>query len=238
MGVEWIYQAVYPYFRGRRLDRFSGAFSLHPETTILDLGGCANYWKYRPIPARITLLNLPSYVPPADLRGCKLVCGDATQLPFADDSFDIAHSNSLIEHLGTIERQAAFACEVRRVARGIWVQTPSKDFPIECHTLDPVVHYFPVQWQRRLLRHATIWGWLTRPTPIQVDDYLRSTRLLSREEMQELFPDCTILMERFAGLTKSYIAYRPDDFRVGIEANGAKEKAAGEATSRFGTGGN
>jgi hypothetical protein len=224
------------------LDRFSKAFSLDSHTTILDVGGCANYWKYRPIPARITLLNLPSYVPPADLRGCRLIRGDATDLPFDNDSFDIAHSNSLIEHLGTIERQATFAGEIRRVARGIWVQTPAKNFPIECHTLDPVVHYLPVEWQRRLLRHATIWGWLTRPTPIQIDNYLSTTRLLSHEEMEELFPDCAILVERFAGMTKSYIAYRPDHGTArlpsGMDAYGEKEKAAGEATSRFGTGGN
>jgi hypothetical protein len=209
MGVQWIYRAAYPYFRGKRLDRFARGFPLRPETTILDVGGCVTYWQYRQLAAQITVLNLPSYVPPADMRGCKVLRGDGTALDFADGSFDVAHSNSVIEHLSAWERQVAFARGLRRVGRGVWVQTPAKCFPVECHTIDPVVHYLPVHWQRRLLRHGTLWGLLTRPTPEQIEDFLATTRLLTYREMQELFPDCQILVEKFAGITKSYIAYRP-----------------------------
>jgi hypothetical protein len=80
---------------------------------------------------------------------------------------------------------------------------------LECHTLAPFVHYLPQRYRRPLLRNCTLWGLLARPTPAQVDEFLASTRLLSFEEMQLLFPDCTILVERFAGLAKSYIAFRP-----------------------------
>jgi len=206
--IQQIYDLVYPRFRGKRLDRFSGAFALTNSTTILDVGGCPTYWKYRVVPGKFTVLNLPSYVPPADFRGFELVTGDATNLQYPDGSFDIVHSNSVIEHVGTWENQLAFSREARRVGRGLWVQTPAKFFPMEPHTLDLFLHWFPPRFQRHLLRNFTPWGWVLRPTRQQVDDFLQSTRLLTYKEMQSLFPDCTILREKVGGVTKSYIAYR------------------------------
>jgi hypothetical protein len=41
-----------------------------------------------------------------------------------------------------------------------------------------------------------------------IDAFLTGVRLLTFLEMQELFPDCTILRERFLELTKSYVAVR------------------------------
>ena len=220
MGVQWIYNAVYPYFRGKRLDSFSRRFGLNggPPAKVLDVGGCPTYWQYRELPLDITCLNLPSYQPPADLRGCKIIRGDGTSLPFPDSSFDIAHSNSVIEHVGTWENQKAFAREIRRVGRGVWVQTPAKYFPVECHTFEPFLHYLPNQYRKPILRNGTIWGLLTRPTPAEVDEFLASTRLLTFREMKELFPDCTIIVERFAGLPKSYIAFRPVTQEAAIAA--------------------
>lgn len=42
-----------------------------------------------------------------------------------------------------------------------------------------------------------------------MEAFLDEVRLLTFAEMKLLFPDCTILRERFLGLTKSYIAVRP-----------------------------
>lgn len=134
--------------------------------------------------------------------------GDGCALPFADGEFDVVFSNSVIEHVGSWERQQAFAREARRVGRRLWVQTPAREFFIEPHLLAPFVHWLPRRTQRGLIRWATGWGWLTRPTPAQVDEFLAEVRLLTRREMTELFPDCEILTERFLGLPKSYIAVR------------------------------
>ena len=59
------------------------------------------------------------------------VQADATErLPFDDGAFDLAYSSSVVEHVAPA-RRAAFAAEVRRVARGWFVQTPAWSFPIE-----------------------------------------------------------------------------------------------------------
>ena len=75
----------------------------------------------------------PSYPGP-------FVRADATErLPFEDGEFDLAYSSSVVEHVPP-ERRAAFASEVRRVARGWYVQTPARSFPVEPHALLPFAH--------------------------------------------------------------------------------------------------
>jgi hypothetical protein len=60
-----------------------------------------------------------------------------------------------------------------------------------------------------MLRWATPWGWLAKPSRELVDEMVESTRLLTQREMEELFPDCEILVEPlFLGVPKSDIAVR------------------------------
>lgn len=183
---------------------------LAPGQRVLDVGGSAGFWRQAGCPsAAITLFNLSANVAGVcEEPGFDFRAGDGCALPFADGEFDVVFSNSVIEHVGSWERQQAFAREARRVGRRLWVQTPAREFFIEPHLLAPFVHWLPRRTQRGLIRWATGWGWLTRPTPAQVDEFLAEVRLLTRREMTELFPDCEILTERFLGLPKSYIAVR------------------------------
>ncbi|HEU4561389.1 MAG TPA: class I SAM-dependent methyltransferase [Longimicrobium sp.] len=193
-----------------------------PQTRALDVGGSLWFWSESPLPCRITILNLRSEANPDPAR-YELVEGDALRLPYTDGSFDLAVSNSVIEHVGTWENQQRFAAEIRRVAGRLWVQTPARGFPVEPHLVTPVVHWLPRGVQRRLLRNFTVWGWLTRPGPAQVDAFLDEVRLLTYDEMRELFPDCAILRERVLGVTKSYIAVRPAPGReAAVAAHGAR----------------
>jgi hypothetical protein len=134
--------------------------------------------------------------------------GDGRRLPFADGAFDVAYSNSVIEHVGDGEDQRRFAAEVRRVAARLWVQTPSRWFPVEPHLVAPFVHFLPRRLQHVLARWATPWGWENRPSAEQARAFVDGIRLLTFREMRELFPDCEILRERFLGLTKSFVALR------------------------------
>ena len=136
------------------------------------------------------------------------IIADGCSLPFKDNSFDISYSNSVIEHLGTIEKQRLFATECQRVGKRLYVQTPNKWFFIEPHLITPFIHWLPRRWQRHLLRRFTVWGILTKPTPQQCDDFLKEVRLLTAEEMQPLFPKAKMENEYFLGFVKSLIFIR------------------------------
>jgi len=203
-----IFYLVSPFFRRRRMDALLRFAELTPGTATLDVGGSLWFWSEVDPPCRVTILNLvqpPSN--PAPER-YELVQGDATRLPYQDGAFDLAVSNSVIEHVGTWENQRRFAAEIRRVARRLWVQTPARGFLFEPHLITPVVHWLPRGAQRKLLRNFTLWGLLTRPSRARVDEFLDEVRLLTYAEMRELFPDCEIRRERVLGWTKSYVAVR------------------------------
>lgn len=62
-------------------------------------------------------------------------------LPFADDSFDIATSNAVLEHVGSAANQELFVRELCRVARRVFITVPNRYFPVEHHTALPLLHY-------------------------------------------------------------------------------------------------
>jgi SAM-dependent methyltransferase len=212
MKLVDIHQRVFIHFRRRRMRRFYAIFEPTSTTRLLDIGGAPNTWMSESRDrARfpVTMVNLRYPDPAARANGrFTLVEGDALDLPFEDGSFDIAFSNSVIEHMTTWERQKAFACEARRVAGRLWIQTPARSFPLEPHVLAPFFQFLPGSLQRRLARNFTLWGLMTRPDKAGIEEMLGDIRLLTYREMQALFPDCRILKERVLGLTKSYIAVR------------------------------
>lgn len=209
MNIYKVYGLFLPLFRRARMRRFTSTFNPSFSTRILDVGGGTPNWQYIERTPQITVLNTifhddTTNAPP----NFEFVKGDGTCLEYPDNSFDIAYSNSVIEHLYTWENQVRFANEIRRVAKKVWVQTPAKEFFIEPHFLTPFIHFLPKPWQRRLLRNFTVWGLITRPSQEYVDQILSEVRLLTLKEMQKLFPDCLIFRERFLFFTKSYIAIR------------------------------
>ncbi len=63
-------------------------------------------------------------------------------LPFADQSFDLAVSNAVLEHVGSHWDQAAFVRELCRVARTVFISVPNRYFPVEHHTAIPLLHFW------------------------------------------------------------------------------------------------
>lgn len=185
---------------------FVETFQVTPDHRIIDVGGYMPDWKGVQPQPHVLVVNLE----PVDRREgtIRKVQGDGRHLSYPDGSFDIAFSNSVIEHVGGWEDQQAFAREVARVARGYFVQTPNRWFPVEPHTIAPLIHFLPDAWQPWLVRRFSVWAWSVRPTPEQVDAFLRGIRLLDVPAMRTLFPDATIVRERLFGLTKSIIAIR------------------------------
>jgi SAM-dependent methyltransferase len=177
--------------RARRHERFFALTGLQPGMRVVDVGCGA--------------LGLRGLEPALDITGVDLVArpeyagpfvqADAAQrLPFDDGAFDLAYSSSVIEHVEP-ERRAAFAGEVRRVARGFFVQTPARSFPIEPHALLPFAHWLAPTLRRPYWRLGAAGSW-------------EDIQLLRRAELSALFGE-PILAERFAGLVKSWIALRP-----------------------------
>jgi len=174
------------------------------KTRILDVGGSPAIWEACPFRPDVTLVNTVADWPS---NGFKLILGDATELPFADCSFDVAFSNSVIEHLETWERQERMAKEMRRVAFHYFVQTPNFWFPIEPHYWAPLVHYLPTAWRRPAAQWLTPRGWVRKRSREEIAAMVGEISLLSEKQMRQLFPGCNIYREKVFGLTKSLVAY-------------------------------
>ena len=146
--------------RRRKLALFLELMQPDAATTVLDVGvdevslgeaggqsGCTthNFLEERyPWPERLTALGLHDG---ARFREryprIAYVQGDALALPFADGSFEVVHSNAVIEHVGARDRQEAFVREALRVGRRVFLTTPNRWFPVEVHTRLPLVHWLP-----------------------------------------------------------------------------------------------
>lgn len=212
-------QALFRAARFRQVQALiDGLLLERDEIRILDAGGRPEYWnRLSPESAartEIVILNYSSElidysqsVP--DYLRYENVVGDACNMPqFADSSFDLVHSNSVIEHVGSYANMLAFASEVRRVGRGYYVQTPNFWFPIDPHTAFPLLHWLPdpvrISVQTRFRT-----GLASRTDFAGAASRLDGCRMVSGSMMRALFPDARHSAERFAFLfKKSLVAWR------------------------------
>jgi hypothetical protein len=184
------------------------AAHLQRDIRILDVGGRPDYWgnvRLEGVAGVEILSDAEDQLqrnPPAGVF-FSTTLGDARNLAgYADKSFDLVHSNSVIEHVGGWDDMAAMAREVVRVGRAGWIQTPAWEFPIEPHFRAPFVHWFGPRLRRHIM-------WLAPDnrywTPEDILYHCRRIRLLSRSEVRRLFPGCKITTERFYALPKSHV---------------------------------
>ena len=206
-----VYARIFKIWRPKRFKLFLQLACPQPSHRLLDVGGHPSFWTENPVVfGEIDVLNVHPFDwhehPEYHIRTC---CGDGCALQFADKSYDVAFSNSVIEHVGSFERQEAFAKELSRVGKALWVQTPAFACPLEPHYLTLFVHWLPRKFRRFLIRWVSPRIWLQPTTKEQIDEMVETTRLLTKSEMRKLFPDCKIYTERFLGfIPKSYIAFR------------------------------
>jgi hypothetical protein len=123
-------------------------------------------------------------------------------------SFDLVHSNSVIEHVGRWDDMKAMAQEVRRLAPSYFVQTPYFWFPIEPHCSTAFFHWVPEPMRVSMLLRRPRWHWGQAPDVDTAMHLIESAVLIDHRMLNALFPDATIHRERFLGLTKSLIAVR------------------------------
>jgi SAM-dependent methyltransferase len=206
MDIHDLYARLSPRFRAKRMNRFAEEFRIESQTRVLDVGGSHHIWTLLPVRPRVVLLNLSA----DDERGHGFtnVLGDARRLPFKDHAFDLIFSNSLIEHLYTLDQQQQFADECRRVAARYYIQVPNQRFFIEPHLLTPFIHWLPKRAQVRLMRNFTVHGLITRPGRTDCQQFVKEVRLLTRRDLRRLFPEAEIWSERVLGMSKSLMAVK------------------------------
>jgi SAM-dependent methyltransferase len=179
--------------RARRSELFHRLIEPRPGERVVDVGcGTAGLAALEP-DLEVTGVDREAQ---AGYPGARFVKADATDLPFADGEFEIAYSNSVIEHLPPAARDA-YARELQRVSRRWFVQTPNRWFPVEPHALLPLVHWLPRRAGRALWRLG-----------VSGDPY-DEVRLLGAGELRRLFPEAVIVRERTGPLTKSLVAVGP-----------------------------
>lgn len=147
--------------RQAMLECFMSTFSIGPNSKVLDIGVTpdtslreSNHFEQRfPYPANLTATsiegidNLKARFPEVTF----LRTGPG-RLPFEDGQFDAVFCSAVIEHVGSCRSQAAFMAELSRVARGFMLTTPNRWYPLEFHTILPVIHWLPREKHRALLR--------------------------------------------------------------------------------------
>lgn len=181
---------------------------------ILDVGGRRAYWNIVPEGilrengVEVTIANVSGESgPPED--GFRYLEADGCDLSqLEDDSFHIAHSNSVIEHVGGWDRMRRFAGEIARVAPRYFVQTPNFWFPVEPHCMTPFFHWLPRPTRRWLVTRFSLGWWPRAASMGEAFRILDSARLLDRKMMAALFPEAEILTERFLLMPKSLLAVK------------------------------
>ena len=210
--VHKFYSSVFRLWRRKRFEILRRELKPTVTDSLVDVGG--NWWNWQEEHGnfgRVLCVNSTALREhePAGLANVELAQGDGCKLFFADAAFDIAFSNSVIEHVGDFGRQQEFAREIRRVGKRLWVQTPAFECPLEPHFLALAVHWLPGRLEHWVKKYLTPRAWLEGPNSAAMLELLSTTRLLSRREFSSLFPDCRIITERYLGLIpKAYIAVR------------------------------
>ena len=175
--------------RRRKFGLFMETMRPNAQTTVLDVGvddfgfgehaGCGTlnfFEELYPWQQQITALGLHEGLTFRErYPGTSYVQGDATALPFADDSFDITFSNAVIEHVGPREQQRAFVEEAVRVSHKVFLTTPNRWFPVEVHTRAPLVHWLPDRYSHRA------YDLIRKP-------WAKENHLLGPAELESLFP--------------------------------------------------
>lgn len=141
---------------------FASKFPPRPQIRVLDLGVSAadprrEYFFFEvlyPYPSQIVAAGVDSrgrfgeFFPEISY----VQVSRDEPLPFPDGAFDVVFCNAVLEHVGSRDRQRKFLEEIIRVGRSCFVTTPNRWYPVEFHTMLPIIHLLPTPLYRRIFR--------------------------------------------------------------------------------------
>lgn len=182
---------------------------------IVDLGGDPDDWRRRFDRADLKAANVhittvnPHVWKPSDDPMIETVEGDLCDLArYPDDSFDLAHSSSVIELMGDWDAMAAFAADHRRLAPCYYAETPYYWYPVDPHFSAVGFHWRSERARARMLMKRDM-GWSKKARDmVEAMAQVQSARLLDKRQFRRLFPDAELVDETVLGLTKSLRAIR------------------------------
>jgi hypothetical protein len=220
--VEQFKRQVHEKFLYSRFTIFEQFFG-NKNGKLLDLGGADG--SFLGI-FKDQLSNFDVYIADIDDRnlqkaqefGWKTVkLRETPPLEFDDLEWDVVFCNSVIEHYTgpkekvvtlrngkdfrrqALQYQKTLSAEIMRIGKYYFVQTPHKLFPIESHTMFPLVGYLRRSLQLKAIEFLNSF-WIKKTQP--------DWNLLSEKQMRQFFPDAVIQVERFMGFPKSIIAMK------------------------------
>jgi ubiquinone/menaquinone biosynthesis C-methylase UbiE len=207
--VEKLAAAISKRSRAQKWTQFLALITPGPADRIIDVGvntteysEADNYLERQyAYPENITAVGIETDFARFKERypAVTTVTSDGTQLPFADDAFEIGYSNAVIEHVGGHDKQLAFLRELYRVSQRGYLTTPNRLFPIEVHTRIPLLHLLLPKVLFDRVATTLGKGWA-------VGDYMH---LLSRRELISLAAEAglkhfEIIPNRFLGFTMTF----------------------------------
>lgn len=212
------YDGFVSRFRSNRfrtvLGMIEGIVAERGRCRVIDVGGEYGYWapfraQLAGLPIEVVIANVGEMTERFDDPRFSYASADARDMgAMPDGAFDLAHSNSVIEHVGHWREMSATAAEIRRVARAYYVQTPYYWFPFEPHYKTVGYHWLPEQWRARLHTRRPLGFFPVARDFDQAMTWTQHAVLLDRLQMSTLFPDARIESEKVFRLTKSLIAIR------------------------------
>ena len=207
--VEKIASSISGKSRAKKWAQFLALMTPGPDDRLLDVGvntteysESDNYLeRHYAFPKNITAVGIETDFTEFKRRYPEVttVTSDGTRLPFADDAFDIACSNAVIEHVGSRIDQLAFLRELDRVGKRGYLTTPTRLFPIEVHTRIPILHLF-------LSKKSFDWVAIKIGKGWAAGNYMH---LLSKQDLRSLAAEANIgsyelIPNRFFGLTMTF----------------------------------
>ena len=199
---------------GKIIDLIEMIYAKRQKVNIVDIGGTIEYWNIIPRDyllrrnVHITLVNIspPENLPEENDAVFSYMQGDGCRLKdIKDNQFDMAHSNSVIEHVGNWQKMVDFAEEIRRIAKMYYVQTPNYFFPIEPHFLFPFFQWLPVSVRVRLIMRFQMGCFPKADNEREARAFLDLCQLLTKRKLLSLFPEARLHRERLFFWVKSYI---------------------------------